>query len=79
VGSLLRESLLEIWNGAALDAFIHPDRSKFENTVCSSCPEFDDCHLGRGYCYRDSLSAFGSLYDAPPECPRQQKQPLRLV
>ncbi len=79
VGNLLRESLLEIWNGAALDAFIHPDRSKFEGTVCSSCPEFDDCHLGRGYCYRDSLGAFGSLYDAPPECPRQQKQPLRLV
>ena len=79
VGNLLRESLLEIWNGAALDAFIHPERSKFADTVCFSCPEFDDCHLGRGYCYRDSLSAFGSLYDAPPGCPRQDKDPLRLI
>lgn len=79
VGNLLSESLLEIWNGPALEAFLHPERSKFEGTVCSSCPEFDACHVGRGYCYRDSLSAFGSLYDAPPACPRQQKQPLRLI
>ncbi|MGO9316552.1 MAG: radical SAM protein [Terracidiphilus sp.] len=79
VGNLLRESVLEIWNGAAVDRFIHPERSKFEGTVCCTCPEFDDCHTGRGYCYRDSLSAFGSVYDAPPGCPRQQKTPLRLV
>ena len=79
VGNLLRESVAEIWNGAALDRFIHPDRSKFETTVCRSCPGFDACHVGRGYCYRDSLSAFGSVYDAPPGCPRQTKTPLRLV
>jgi MoaA/NifB/PqqE/SkfB family radical SAM enzyme len=79
VGNLLRESLLEIWNGASVDSFIHPDRSRFEGTVCSSCPDFDECHVGRGYCYRDALSAFGSLYDAPPACPRQEKVPLRLV
>jgi radical SAM protein with 4Fe4S-binding SPASM domain len=79
VGNLLRESVAEIWNGAALDRFIHPDRSKFETTVCRSCPEFDACHAGRGYCYRDSLSAFGGVYDAPPGCPRQTKTPLRLV
>lgn len=79
VGNLLRESVLEIWNGAALDRFIHPDRSKFERTVCCSCPEFDECHVDRGYCYRDSLSAFGSVYDAPPNCPRQMKTPLRIV
>jgi radical SAM protein with 4Fe4S-binding SPASM domain len=79
VGSLLRESVLDIWNGAALDRFIHPGRSEFEGSVCRSCPDFDECHAGRGYCYRDSLSAFGSMYDAPPGCPRQLKAPLRLV
>jgi MoaA/NifB/PqqE/SkfB family radical SAM enzyme len=79
VGNLLRESVLEIWNGAAVDKFIHPERSKYEGTVCCSCPQFDDCHTGRGYCYRDSLSAFGSVYDAPPGCPRQEKTPMRLV
>ncbi len=79
VGNLLRENVLEIWNGPAVDKFIHPERSRFDGTVCSSCPDFDECHLGRGYCYRDALSAFGSLYDAPPACPRQDKTPLRLV
>ena len=79
VGNLLRESLLEIWNGAAVDKFIHPERSRFAGTVCSSCSDFDECHLGRGYCYRDALSAFGGLHDAPPACPRQEKVPLRLV
>ncbi|MGP8269785.1 MAG: radical SAM protein [Terracidiphilus sp.] len=79
VGNLLRQSLQEIWNGAAMDSFLHPGRSKFEGTVCRDCPEFDQCHCGCGYCYRDSLSAFGSVYDAPPTCPRQEKIPLRLV
>jgi radical SAM protein with 4Fe4S-binding SPASM domain len=79
VGNLLRESVMEIWNGTAADKFIHPERSKFEGTVCCACPEFDGCHTGRGYCYRDSLSAFSSVYDAPPGCPRQDKTPLRLV
>jgi len=79
VGNLLRQSLQEIWNGVAVDSFIHPDRSKFEGTVCRDCSEFDQCHCGCGYCYRDSLSAFGSVYDAPPTCPRQEKIPLRLV
>jgi len=79
VGNLLRESLLEIWNGAALDKFIHPDRSKFEGTACRACPEFEPCHWGRGSCYRASLTAFGSVYDAPPGCPRQEKIPLRLI
>ena len=79
VGNLLRQGLPEIWKGRALDSFIHPDRSKFEGTVCRDCPEFDQCHLGRGYCYRDSLSAFGSVYDAPPACPRQEKIPLRII
>ncbi len=79
VGNLLRQSLQEIWNGSAMDSFIHPDRSKFAGTVCRDCPEFDQCHWGRGYCYRDSLSAFSSVYDAPPGCPRQEKIPLRLV
>lgn len=79
VGNLLKQNLLEIWNGSALDSFIHPERSKFEGTVCRDCPEFDQCHWGRGYCYRDSLTAFGSVYDAPPACPRQEKIPLRIV
>lgn len=79
VGNLLRQSLLEIWNGPELERFIHPERRKFEGTVCFSCPEFDACHLGSGYCYRDSFTAFGTLYDAPPACPRQQKTPLRLI
>jgi len=79
VGNLLRESILEIWNGTALDRFIHPEKSKFEKTVCCSCPEFDECHVGKGYCYRDSLSVFGSMYDAAPGCPRQDKIPLRLI
>ncbi len=79
VGNLLRQSLPGIWNGPALDSFIHPDRSNFEGTVCSDCFDFDECHRGRGYCYRDSLTAFGRVYDAPPTCPRQEKIPLRLV
>jgi MoaA/NifB/PqqE/SkfB family radical SAM enzyme len=79
VGNLLLDGLLDIWNGPAVNEFIHPARSKFDGTACFACPDFEKCHLGSGYCYRDSFTAFGSVYDAPPACPRQEKTPLRLL
>ena len=79
VGNLLREDLRNIWNARALTDLLHPPRNKFEGTACFSCQQFDQCHLGRGYCYRDSLLAFGSIYDAPPACPLQTKIPRRII
>jgi radical SAM protein with 4Fe4S-binding SPASM domain len=79
VGNVFKQGLLDVWGSQALTDFLHPPKNRFEKTACYNCPEFDNCHTGKGYCYRDSLFAYGSLYDAPPNCPAQQKAHPRTI
>jgi len=79
VGNVFKQGVLDVWNSQRLLDFIHPPRERFKNTVCFDCPHFDSCQTGKGYCYRDSLFVYGSLYDAPPNCPRQKKRPPRQI
>jgi radical SAM protein with 4Fe4S-binding SPASM domain len=78
VGNVFSEDVVSIWHSRKLMDFIYPDRQQFEQTVCFACPDFDECHEGKGYCFLDSYFHFGSVFDAPPECPRQRKVPLRM-
>lgn len=79
VGNVLEEDLRSIWHGGRLLDLIHPARDRFSGSVCFSCDEFDECHHGRGYCYRESLFCYGTIYDAPPTCPKQVRTPPRLI
>ena len=79
VGNVFKQGFLEVWGSQALTDFLHPPKNLFEKTVCYNCPEFDNCHTSKGYCYRDSFFAYGSLYDAPPNCPAQQKPHPRTI
>jgi radical SAM protein with 4Fe4S-binding SPASM domain len=79
VGNAFREGVLGVWRSARLEAFLSPDRQRFAGTVCASCSDFDACHREAGYCYRDALFHYGSAFDAPPDCPRQTRTPLRAV
>lgn len=79
VGNILGQDLLDIWNSDKLLKFIYPPSEYFKNSVCFTCPTFDECHQGKGYCYRDSLFSYGTLYDAPPNCPRQSQMPVRQL
>jgi hypothetical protein len=61
---------------------VYPEREKFAGTVCFDCPEFDECHTEKGqkgYCYFDALFHYKSIYDAPPDCPRQNKPNQHVV
>jgi radical SAM protein with 4Fe4S-binding SPASM domain len=79
VGNVFKQGILGVWRSQALTDFLHPPQNRFEKTVCYNCPEFDNCHTGKGYCYRDSLFAYGSLYDSPPNCPAQKKAHRRTI
>lgn len=79
VGNIFAEGIMGVWNSKKLQEFIHPAHDKFKGTVCFDCPEFYDCHDSRGYCFRDSYCSYGTIYDAPPECPRQDKMPNRNI
>lgn len=79
VGNVFEEGITGVWNSPKLYNFLYPPREQFDGAVCYTCPEFDLCHKWQGYCYRDSLFYFGTLLDAPPDCPRQTKTALRQI
>jgi radical SAM protein with 4Fe4S-binding SPASM domain len=79
VGNVFEQGILGVWQSQELIDFLHPPRSRFKQTVCYDCPEFEACHNGKGYCFRDSLFIYGSLFDAPPNCPLQRKSYLRQI
>ncbi len=79
VGNIISDDLDTIWNSNKLDSFIHPSKSKFEGSVCFECDDFSECHHGKGYCYRDSYLAFGTLYTAPPSCHKQSASGKRML
>ena len=73
VGSVLEDGVLRVWRSERLQRFLAPGRASFEGTPCFACDHFDSCMGAPGYCYRDSLFSYGTLYDAPPDCPAQTK------
>ena len=66
VGDLRRQSIMDVWNSPALLDFIFPPRSKFEETICYECDEFEKCMWEQGRCYRDAYFSYGTVYDSPP-------------
>lgn len=78
VGNINTASLMDIWNSERMRNYIYPARERFTGSVCYSCDQFDDCHKGRGRCFREAMFAFGSIYDAPPQCPKQIKMSPRM-
>jgi MoaA/NifB/PqqE/SkfB family radical SAM enzyme len=77
MGNVFTDSIMSIWNSQKLLDFIYPGREKFSGTVCYTCEEFDSCHEKKGVCFRNSLYAYGTIYNAQPECPLQLKYPPR--
>lgn len=79
VGDLTKQSILDVWNSKEMVEFIYPPKELFSSTPCSDCPDFQECIYDRGYCFRDSLFAFGRLHYPPPNCPRAPEIDYRLV
>jgi radical SAM protein with 4Fe4S-binding SPASM domain len=78
VGDARRQSLAEIWSSEALRDFIFPAREQFDGSACQTCPDFEECMWAAGRCYRDAFFNYGSVYDQPPACPRNDREALRL-
>lgn len=68
VGDVRIQSIQEVWDSPKVSRYTVPPREYFEETVCFECAEFDECHQGRGRCFRDSLKAYGSLFAPAPLC-----------
>lgn len=79
VGDLKKQTISEVWNGESMLNFIFPSIDKFKNTICYSCDKFEECHYLHGYCYRDAYFSYGTIYEAPPLCPKQTKKGLSNI
>lgn len=75
VGTLRRQSIMEVWNSGAVEDFLHPDKELFADTICHECKEFETCHYQKGWCYRDAYAAFGTPYAPTPDCPYLEDPP----
>jgi radical SAM protein with 4Fe4S-binding SPASM domain len=69
-GDLKNEGLEELWNSKRMKTKVYPSRDKFNGTVCETCEDFETCINEIGYCFRDSLFTYGSIYAPAPNCPR---------
>lgn len=80
VGNVVRQGLLGVWDSKEMYAFLNPSRELFSSAICYTCKEFTNCHDNQlGYCYRDALFNYGTMYEAPSDCPRQTNIGLRQV
>lgn len=78
VGDINKNTIEEIWNSHELKTWLFPSIDRFNNTACSHCEEFSDCVHNAGWCYRDTLFAYDTIYEAPPSCPNQIRKGRRL-
>jgi pyrroloquinoline quinone biosynthesis protein E len=72
VGSLQRQTLLEIWTGASLAALCNPERPVYAGTACSSCDAFTRCNA-RGRCYLAAFTRANRLYAPDTYCLREDR------
>lgn len=69
-GNLSHQSIMEVWNSHRIKLLMAPPIEKFKGTVCETCEEFDICMNNYGYCFRDALFTYNTVYSPPPNCPK---------
>ena len=79
VGDARTQSLREIWDGDRLRRFIFPTREDFSGAICATCDDFEECMWTQGRCYRDAYFSYGSVFQPPPQCPKNDRPGLVLT
>lgn len=79
VGNVFEDGVMGVWNSDAIHRFNHPSRELFQNSDCYNCTDFERCIYMKGWCFRDALACYGTIYEAPPDCPHQTRMPPRAI
>ena len=77
-GNIIEKGLINTWQSKSYESFVNIDKSKLANTPCYNCEHFELCFHKLGICYRDSLFAYNNQFTAPPLCPFQNREHVRL-
>lgn len=78
LGDIRKDGLMGVWQGEVIEKFLFPPKEVFKGTACEKCAEFNDCHFNAGFCYREALFAYDTMFEALPRCPYQTKKGRRL-
>lgn len=73
IGDLKQESLLEAWNSEkALELFYYKQERISQNSPCSHCHNYTECHTEKGVCWKSIIMAYGeeNCFFPDPLCPK---------
>ncbi|MDT8415792.1 MAG: radical SAM protein [Flavobacteriaceae bacterium] len=76
IGNILSNSIKEIWQSDKAINLSSLKRQDFrDESLCKTCPGFENCRLGKGVCWSNVITAYGQEnWDFPsPECPYSPK------
>ncbi len=76
-GDLSHQSILDVWNSERIKFLMAPPVEMFKGTACEKCEDFEKCMNYYGYCFRDALFTYNTVYSPPPTCPKAP-QGIRL-
>lgn len=81
VANVKKTGVMGAWQSPRIGQFLNAPRDSFRESSCFECVSFDQCHTleGKGYCFRDSLFAYGAVSEPPPNCPQQHQAGLRQI
>lgn len=77
-GNIRGKTIVDAWGHNSIPKFLFANRESFRGTVCFDCVDFEQCHFDMGYCYREAFFHYGTLFEAPPDCPYQLKPAKRI-
>jgi radical SAM protein with 4Fe4S-binding SPASM domain len=70
MGNINEKSLKEIWDENKCSYLMNPNI--YSGSACQKCKDFEDCHSGKGVCWKLAILAYGDdNYHYPdPRCPK---------
>lgn len=77
LGNMCQKSFKDVWK-APMPHLLN--QKNYQDSVCGSCPEFEDCHLKKGVCWKYIIQGYGgeNVYYPDPRCPKAPKVNNRI-
>ena len=70
VGSIKKETILEIWQGDALATLLKSKKDSFTGTKCFDCENYNLCIIKKGLCFARAKMINDSFWSNDPLCPQ---------
>lgn len=78
LGNIQEKSFGEVWKTANSSHLWN--KENYKDTVCGECKSFDECHKGKGVCWKLVAQGYGNenMYLPDPRCPKAPPMKNRI-